>query len=387
MKNRINFLVKVYHVAISILFAIYSYSQVDLNLTLSQNSFYLSFQKIMWWIGFFNRTLSGSLFSILLLLFFIDYMVICFGFHKKIFNKKDFIFFLLTSIFFGLLSFPAFSYDIFNYIFDARIVGKYGLNPYQYKALDFPHDDWTRFMHWTHRTYPYGPVWLLFTVPLYIIGLGKFVLTLFFFKIVFAISYAGTVIYLQKIIRELNKKNELFSLSLFAFHPLIIIESIISPHNEIVMTCLLIFSLYWLVRRKTVKSLLSLLLSVGVKFITVLAVIPVLFFFWKKISFDFVIRSSIIILFIGLIPIFFAREIYPWYLVTLIGLLVLCEEKSFIWIVIYVLSVGSLLRYIPFLFIGDYTTYVSSIQNILTVIPVVVALLAYCFFWKKKSIW
>jgi len=74
---------------------------------------------------------------------------------------------LLISILIGvglLFSYPFLSHDLFNYLFDAKIVTFYHQNPYILKALDFPSDPWLRFMHWTHRTYPYGPSFLFLTL-------------------------------------------------------------------------------------------------------------------------------------------------------------------------------------------------------------------------------
>jgi len=75
--------------------------------------------------------------------------------------KKLFIILIAVNILIGLISYPAYSHDLFNYMFDAKIATFYQQNPYLYKALDFPTDPWLRFMHWTHRYYPYGPSFLL----------------------------------------------------------------------------------------------------------------------------------------------------------------------------------------------------------------------------------
>lgn len=110
----------------------------------------------MVYFGYYNRFWSTLVYILFILLLFYFY----FFFQKKKINvlKTAFLIGFLT-----LFSYPFLSHDFFNYLFDAKILTFYGKNPYQFSALDFPKDSWTRFMHWTHRTYPYGPTFLPIT--------------------------------------------------------------------------------------------------------------------------------------------------------------------------------------------------------------------------------
>src|SRR3989338_10766362 len=181
-------------------FSLYSYSQIDLNLTLSGNRQYQAVQTILINLGYFNRPLSAAIYALLLILMFVFFLWLL-----KLSTEQNFPIFRLVlvliclNLIFAFISYPAFSHDFFNYLFDARIVTKYHLNPYQYKALDFPDDLWIRFMHWTHRTYPYGPVWLAATLPFSFIGFQKFVLTLLSFKFLFVLIYSGNLFLIGKI--------------------------------------------------------------------------------------------------------------------------------------------------------------------------------------------
>ncbi len=153
---------------------IYSYSQIDLNLTLSSNAVYQSFQQTMIWLGYFNRPLSTTIFLVLVFLLFAIYYLLLRLVKQGRLEERQFWILVILTLGISVFAYPAFSHDIFNYMFDARIVTTYGLSPYQYKALDFPADLWIRFMHWTHRYYPYGPTWLLLTLPFSFSGFGKF---------------------------------------------------------------------------------------------------------------------------------------------------------------------------------------------------------------------
>ena len=138
------------------LLLVYSFSQVDLNLTLSSNPTYQTFQSNLTWLGYFRRPLSTAVYVILISLFLISYLLIL----NSKFSIRQLWLLILLAVVILLPSYPAFSHDIFNYLFDARIVTKYGLSPWDYKALDFPADPWIRFMRWTHRSSVYPPIWI-----------------------------------------------------------------------------------------------------------------------------------------------------------------------------------------------------------------------------------
>ena len=167
------------YIAVIVGLFFYSYTQVDLSLTFSKVAFLHDIISSFQQIGYFNRPLSAVIYCLLILLLTVFYVwFIRLAITKKVKAKQ-----LWLTIFFtaGLLTFAynAFSYDIFNYIFDAKIVTHYHANPYIQKALDYPADPMLSFMRWTHRVYPYGPAWLGITIPLSFIGNNIFILTTF----------------------------------------------------------------------------------------------------------------------------------------------------------------------------------------------------------------
>lgn len=173
--------VGLYLVVIIALF-LYSFTQIDLGLTMTRASIFTQIQRSFQYIGYFNRPLSTTLDITIMLLLFSFYIVYILFARRGLLNLKTF---WLTTIILTVIlafSYTAYSYDIFNYIFDAKIVTHYHANPYLHKALDFPKDPMLSFMHWTQRTYPYGPVWLILTVPLSFIGLNYFIPTFFLLR-------------------------------------------------------------------------------------------------------------------------------------------------------------------------------------------------------------
>ncbi len=276
------------------LFSIYSYSLVDLNLTLFNNKLWDNFRSFIIQIGYFNRGLSTTIFFSGIIIFYCLYFLV-----KKI--KPNPIKLALIIGLVSLIAYPFLSHDFFNYMFDAKILTFYGKNPYLFRALDFPADHWTRFMHWTHRVYPYGPTFLPITlIPSFLSG-GKFILSLFFFKLTFMFFYFSAVWAVNKI----DKNKALIIVT----HPLIIIEGLITPHNDLIAMSLGLIGIY-LLFNKSVWSRVLFIISGLIKYST----LPILLISKKNNWLN-------ILAFMGILaPLFylsFFSEIQPWYFLIL----------------------------------------------------------------------
>src|SRR3989344_1683064 len=190
----------------------YSFTQVDLSLTLSQLSIWQIIQRAFQQIGYFNRPLSTLIFLVIVGLLFALYSYTLFQVKKKKINRK-YLFAIILGVS-GVLffSYNAFSYDLFNYIFDAKVFTFYFQNPYFHKAQDFPNDPMLSFMHWTHRVYPYGPVWLGITIPLSFFGINIFLLTFYLFKLISVISFILSALFIERIAKKIGV-NALFAVA------------------------------------------------------------------------------------------------------------------------------------------------------------------------------
>lgn len=354
----------------------YSFTQVDLNLTLSQWSIEQVVKKFFQHIGYFNRLLSTSLFIAIIVLLFIFYGLFLFLSGKNKINKRQIWHLIIPTSAILIFSYNAFSYDIFNYIFDAKIITYYHQNPYLYRALDFPRDPMLSFMHWTHRYYPYGPIWLVLTVPLSFIGFNYFLFTFFLFKSLGALSYLGTAFFISKILRKVSPKDELFGLIFFAMNPLIIVEGLVSSHNEMPMIFFAMLSLFLFFEEKYTRSFISLLLSAGIKFVTIL-LFPVYLINYifskknKKINFELTIIPTTILMAVAVIVASLRTNFQPWYLLFAIPFASLTPKKYYIFIPTFVMSFFAILEYSPFLLKGDWNPPVPLILSQIMMISIV----------------
>jgi hypothetical protein len=386
MKNVKIFIKWLIYILFLCIVVIYSYSQIDLNLTLIQNKFYLDIQQKLIYLGYYNRRLSFIIFQILLTFSFILYIFILYRIKNDKETVKSISIKIIITIAILSLSYPAFSHDFFNYIFDARILTKYGLNPYSFKALDFPEDTWIRFMHWTHRTYPYGPVWIFITVPFSVMGFGKFITTYLSFKIMFGLMYLINSLLIYRLAEIINKKDRLLIVSYFAFNPLIIIESIVSPHNESAMLIFLLLSfIYFFKNSKTILPLIFMVLSGLVKFVTLILVIPIISFYLKFINKSLIFSFSTFLIFIMIIIEIYYREIYPWYFVVLYGLTAFYIKNRYIFVLTLLFSYVLLSRYSPFLYYGEYNMEVKFLQKQIITVTVFIGMILLIILKYTKN--
>ncbi len=364
---------------------LYSFTQVDLSLTLSQVSFFQTLEKQFQYIGFFQRPVSALIFSLILLTLFISYLFFLYFAKKGYLNLKQIKILTIITFVSLVFSYNAFSYDLFNYIFDAKIFTFYHQNPYFHKPLDYMQDPMLNFMRWTHRTYPYGPTWLFLTVPLSFVGMNYFLLTFFLFKLLMGLSFLGSSYFIYKISEKLFPAQKLFNLCFWVFNPLIIIENLVSSHNDLPMIFLFLLSFYLFLQNKNIKSLVLYLLSVGVKYSTI-ALAPLFLYisFMKikkrKITWEKVFFAGLILSFSTIIYAVFRTTFQPWYLLFPLTLAAFISSNRQILISSVTASVFAVTIYIPYVYMTDYAPGYPGIIFNIELIGLIVSILPLLYF-------
>ncbi len=368
---------------------LYSFTQVDLSLTLSRASFWQSIQKNFQYLGFFQRPTSALVFSIILFLMFLFYSRFLYFANKNKITKKQALILIFGTVIILALSYNAFSYDLFNYIFDAKILTFYNKNPFLYKPLDFPADPMLNFMRWTHRLYPYGPSWLFLTVPLSYIGMNYFLPTMVLFKLLIAACFLGTSYFIYKISEAVFPKNLIFNLIFWGLNPLVIIEGLVSSHNDIPMIFLTLFSFYLLIKNRNISSAVVYLFSVGIKYanIVLLPVFPVVFYLKKtkkEINWEKIFTLSIFLSLIAVIIASTRTTFQPWYLLYVLPFAALVSKKQYIFISSFILSFFGTAIYIPYVYLSDYDkSYPFVVLNIEITGLIIILLFTFLYILKK----
>lgn len=318
---------------VCLLFILYSFALIDLNITLFNHPLWEQAREKIIWLGYYQRTFSSAI--------YIAFIVIFFLFNLFFANNHKFVSFKYIAIvlfFVSVLSYPFLSHDFFNYLFDAKIFTFYHKNPYFYTALDFPNDKWLRFLQWTHRSYPYGPVFLIFsTVPSFL-AFGKLILNIIFFKLAFFIVFLWSF----KVLHGMNARLGI----IYATHPLILVEGLVNSHNDILALSLAIVGIYYLRTNHRIKSRALFILSAGVKYITA----P--FVFLQKNTNHKINLAVLTALVVILSYLSFWQEVQPWYFIALFGLLPYFETLILKFNVFFM---GLLFSYYPYVRFGGWS--------------------------------
>jgi len=314
-------------------FLFYSYVLVDPNLTFINNPLWNQFRSIVIPIGYYQREFSWYIYLILVILLFIFHFNVL-----KHFNKLNplKIAFVIGAIL--LFSYPFLSHDFFNYMFDAKILTFYHQNPYLQKALDFPNDPWLRFLQWTHRSYPYGPVFLGVSLIPSFLSFGKFLLGFIFFKTTVVVFYFLAAIFLNK----MNKKWAI----VFATHPLILVEGLINGHNDLFALVLGIMGIFYLYKNKNIFGRIFLILSAGIKYFT----LPIIALTKNKKLLNYLV----FILQIGIVVYYsIVSEVQSWYF---LALFVFIPYYEAILSRFNIFFAGLLFSYYPYIRLGGWDT-------------------------------
>lgn len=363
-------LISLFYLATVIGLFVYSFTQVDLSLALSKSPQLQEILRSFQQVGYFNRPLSTNLYMGLLIVLhgFYFYFLYC-AFKNNITKRVVWKLILATTVVLAF-SYNAFSYDLFNYIFDAKILTFYHQNPYLHKALDFPTDPMLSFMRWTHRVYPYGPLWLGITTPLSFAGMNIFILTVILFKALMAAAFIGSVYFIGKVLQKIAPEKETIGLVFFGLSPLVLIESLVSAHLDIVMMFFALWAFYFLVHRKYIRAFGLLFISIGMKFATVFLVpVFILLLYWqvsqRKIYWERLITLATVLMAGAVFAASMRSNFQPWYLVEVLAFASLLSYRYFILVPSIIISLFALATYIPYIYVGNWDPPIPSYLIIL----------------------
>lgn len=381
-----------------LLYAIYSFALTDPNIIYSNNGIFLEFQQFMWGIGYGNRPLSSLIYLALIILIFSIYFYTIRQIKIKKLSTSSATKILLVSIVILIFSNPALSHDIYNYIFNARMLVDLGANPHISTAWDFAGDPWTRFVQNAHSPAPYGYGWTGISVLPYLLGLKRLKTTMLAFKLLAGL-FLYVLVYFQKKLGEIFKiKNLEILIFTFILNPLVLIETFSNGHNDVVMMGLLFASIYYFQLYYSKKEYFKLLLptllfigSISIKYASVVSIGGYLLWLFGSIigtNLSFGLTNSLA----HFAPLLSKRSqrFLPWYLIWSFSFFPLIKEK---WLrgLLLAFSFSSMLSYIPSLYypIFDLGANESTIwvqrQQITFIVPVIVILICYLYSRLKSS--
>lgn len=385
------------NIIIYLFLCVFSYAFVDLNLTISQNHSFLAFVGAMQFLGYYNRPLSVFIYTLFLIVAFGFFITTLFLISRHKIGIRYVFLSTGINILILVFAYPYLSADIFNYMFDAKIIATYNSNPYTNRPLDFPGDDWLRFMRWVHRYSPYGPLWLGFSLIPYLLGFGKFVLTLLSFKFFISIFHLVNSLLIYEIVKKSTPQKAIFATALYSLNPLFLIEGIANAHNDVMLAAFFIGSLYFMIYSKKTFALALLIIGVFIKYIPLLALPWIaMTIFFKKLNFSRLIWLNLITMSaftfiystVGIAVPFVNSgstqvQFQPWYLFWTLPFISLLNSNLLVALTI-AFSLGASLRYLPFIYFGDWSQLGTlEFMKIVTLLP---AAIVTIYFLVSKRI-
>jgi hypothetical protein len=232
-------------------------------------------------------------------------------------------------------------------------------------------------MRWVHTTTPYGPVFTALTIPYFILGLGKFVPMLYMFKIDQVVWYLLCIWLIGKITatQQWGRAKIVLAQLFFALNPLIIMEWLVNAHNDAIMITLLLVAIYLLTLGHRAWSFVTLMLSIGIKYVTVIFLPLLLFPSLLKKHFSLVISYLLFILTVAPLLYHYSWQYQPWYVTWLIPLASLTQNRLIRFgTVAYSFSVFS--RYLYFVGTGSWLG--TPLQHLLMTFILPVLVMIYC---------
>lgn len=374
------YLVIVYFLTIGFL-GWFSYGFLDPNLSLWSNPRFTYFQAPLTYLVYHNRSVATTAFLLIVLLLFLCYAwFLRFG-EKFFVSWKRLLFLLITTSAILVFSYPALTHDLFNYITTAKVTFTHHENPYLVMPIEIPNEPNLAFTRAANKVALYGPAWILLTAVPHYLGGGDIWRTIIAFKLMNAAVYLGFCYLIWRLTKNLT--NVIF----FGLNPLILIEVLVSGHNDIYMMILALGGLsIWQKKRISQKAagLVLFIFSWLVKGSTIV-LLPLIFM--KKLSWDRVLLIAYCLLsliFFVVAPL--REELYPWYAVWLIAVASLMDIKKQTFIAGFsiVLSFALELRHLPYMWMGYYEGPGPILRTIFTFIPIVFYIGTY-IYGKKNT--
>lgn len=304
-----------------------------------------------------NKALAGGVYVALVLALWGLYWV-------ALRTKKFFLsrWWVVAFLALSLLSFPAFSYDIFNYIATSKLTFLYRENPYLVMPIEIPNEPMLAFTRAANKLALYGPSWILLTGLPHLLGFGNIWATIIATKALVLAGYLGVAYLIFKTTKRAQ------DVVFFCLNPLVMVEVLVSGHNDVVMMFFALAALTLAAGKKRITGALVWLLSVGIKGATV--VLAPLLIFHDPLS-----QRSMRIAYTLMFGVFlltpFREEMYPWYALWVVPFAALLGSKErFIRGLTVALTFGLSFRHVHYIVTAEYAGAGPLFRTLVTALPV-----------------
>jgi alpha-1,6-mannosyltransferase len=142
-------------------------------------------------------------------------------------------------------TYPVGSTDVYDYIIRGRMLGLGGDNPfYTIPEYGYQSDPFFRFINWPKTPSAYGPLWELPAAGLARLAGDGLAVNVLAFKAFDVLAYLADVALIVAILRRVAPKRALSGAYLFAWNPLVLLETAANGHNDSLMLLFVLLGVY-----------------------------------------------------------------------------------------------------------------------------------------------
>ncbi|MEP7199311.1 MAG: polyprenol phosphomannose-dependent alpha 1,6 mannosyltransferase MptB, partial [Chloroflexota bacterium] len=219
-------------------------------------------------------------YALIFALYFVGHRAVCHLTRRETRDARRALAFIIASaLLFALILlsvYPIGANDIYDYIFRARLWGYYDFNPLTVTPLQVNDDRWFPFVVWIWFPSPYGPLWTYLSVALYRLAGDVLLTNLVLFKLLPALSIVACAFILYDMLKARGDGRAVAGVLLFTWNPLLLFESVVNGHNDIVMVMFVLVALWLYRRRRFTTALVCCVLAACVKAAAAVA-LPLMF--------------------------------------------------------------------------------------------------------------
>jgi hypothetical protein len=192
--------------------------------------------------------------------------------------------------------YPTNAIDVFIYAVRSRLFTEYGENPNAVEPI--AHIDTDRYMQfaskeWADDLSPYGPLWNLIAAPITWIGHDSITAAVIGFKVLSIGSVVLIAFLVYDIVRQRLPEWALAAALAWLWNPLVLWDGVANAHNDVVLMVPVMLGIWAWVRGRDGAVIPLLILSVLIKYITVLLIPIALVAVWRRHP-DWQARRSLI---------------------------------------------------------------------------------------------
>lgn len=149
--------------------------------------------------------------------------------------------------------------DAYSYASYGRLLAVYFVNPYFVPPSAFPHDVVYQWIYWKTTVSIYGPIWMsLCSLLSLIAGSSQMGIVLVFRGFALLCHFTNIILIMATLrIMKRSRREILLGAFLYGWNPLVLMESGLSGHNDVLMMLFILLGLYFCARAESKGTFLQ----------------------------------------------------------------------------------------------------------------------------------